>query len=65
MSPADRMREIMAAGYSPKVIDKNGGIVEVNYVQKNGDTTFWTYYPSLQLCQKSLPRATTIDKKYE
>ncbi|WP_298151014.1 hypothetical protein [Flavobacterium sp.] len=64
-SPATRMRSIMDSGKEPKVLDLPNGAVEVQNDIGNGKTVVWTFYRSMDLCVKSLPRSKSIDKKYE
>lgn len=64
-SPADKMRMITGMGKKPKVLDLPNGAVEVHDEIGNGKTVVWTFYSSMDSCNKTLPRAIVIDKKYE
>lgn len=64
-SPAAKMRSIMDSGKKPKVVDLPNGSVEVQDDFRNGKTVVWTFYSSMDLCTRSLPRSKIIEKKYE
>lgn len=64
-SPADHIRDLQSEGKQPLVNDLPTGAVEIEVALVNGRSQVWTYYPDAEICQASLPKSQTIDKRYE
>ncbi len=65
ISPADKIREIQSFGKMAQTNDIAAGAVEVEVNIGNGKSEVWTFYRSVELCEKSLPRSQKINAKYE
>lgn len=64
-SPADKIREIQEFGKTPRTNDLATGSVEVELDIGNGKSEVWTFYRTIESCDRSLPRSKKIESKYE
>lgn len=65
LSPADRIRDLQSQGRTPQVRDLKSGAVEVVNDIGNSQSMVWTFFPTIEACDMSLPKNRMIDRKYE
>jgi hypothetical protein len=64
-SPASKIRDIQSYGQYATTKDLAGGMVEIEWNIGDGRSEVWTFFPTLSLCEASLPLNQGVPSRYE